>query len=134
MKATEFRIGDYIMFVHEGVTPQLCRVSCIDETKPNEVWATPQCDPSILLKIGKEDFAPIPLTEEILEKNGWKKQCSNLDMSGWSNNHIKIYPQDKKLGGGFSFFYSGNSVQYVHYLHELQHILWALGLDDNITV
>ncbi len=123
MKVTELKIGDLVLYQSE-----VAEVDCVRSTNIMVYLESGYWDAY------EDDIAPIPLTEEILEKNGWKKQCSNLDMPGWSNNHVKLYPQDKKFGGGFSFFYSGNSVQYVHHVHQLQHILWALGLDDNLKI
>ena len=122
MKATELKIGDYFLFKENPV-----RVCLVDD----EVCVTANGE---YIDARVEDLSPCPLTSEILEKNGWHKQASNGEAQGWSNGHVKLYPQGEKFGGGFMFLYSGNAVQYIHHVHGLQHLLWALGMNDNLEI
>ena len=76
----------------------------------------------------------IPLTIEILEKNGWRLVNHKVDISGfeWKDYSredgfvdVEYYPEIKN----FAAFYCGQELRDIQYVHELQHILWALDED-----
>lgn len=123
MKATEFKIGDCVAYKGKPARIQALDSPCIYVEVDREIWGALEDD---------GDIAPIPLTEEILEKNEWHRQSINVVMQGWSNGYVELYPQDKN--SCFVFAYSGHKVQYIHYVHQLQHILWALGMSDNLKI
>lgn len=127
MKATELKIGDCVAYKGKPA-----RIQALDSPI---IYVAMDADGDILgIPEAAGDISPIPLTEETLERNGWHRQASHGETQGWSNGHAKLYPQDRKFGGGFMFLYSGNAVQYVHHVHQLQHILWALGMDDDLKI
>ena len=74
------------------------------------------------------ELEPIPLTKEILEKNGWKlkeggytKDCSVCNGLYLIQNHFSFS----------TFVIVGDSyIGTIYHLHELQHILWVLKEDD----
>ena len=82
--------------------------------------------------VSVDDIKPIPLTPEILEKNGWKlshgfywspnEEGAEVGLSSQTgyvwNAYMKSYP----LRSGI------NSVS------DLQHLLFGLGLDSNMIV
>lgn len=89
----------------------------------------------------KEEISPIPLTPEILEKNGWKiedvnpNDLSNIVSKGIMYRAIK----NKEI----LFFQKGASVFTcplnwrkieIKYVHELQHLLFGLGLNSEMEV
>ena len=91
--------------------------------------------------VADRDILPIPLTEEILEKNGWKiedvnpNDLSNIVSKGIMYRAIK----DKEI----LFFQKGTSVFTCHlnwrkieirYVHQLQHLLFGLGLNSEMEV
>lgn len=96
MNANELMMGDWVYHSEDGFT-QIGQRDFHDHTK--EYW---------------NKFSPIPLTAEILEKNGFK----NIDKLGAERcNGFNIYFKD---GDGFSFnehYFS------LHYVHEFQHAL-----------
>lgn len=80
------------------------------------------------------DLKPVPLTKEILEKNGWEYSQPYND---WTYSIGDVREFCLYEGGRGFIIKQCNSITDLHtiaYVHELQHILWALGVDDNMTV
>lgn len=76
----------------------------------------------------------VPLTPEILEKNGFEMR---EDTVVYMKNRLALKPLGDEKGyqvglGSLCTFYV--KVKIVEYVHELQYILWALGEDANITI
>ncbi len=73
-----------------------------------------------------ERIAPIPLTAEILEKNGFVKQWNE----SWKlNNSNLLIDEDNGLYVGISML----SLR-LDYVHELQHVLRFCGIDKEIEL
>lgn len=96
----------------------------------------------------KEFAKDIPLTTEILEKNGWEKKVMNR---GVMNSHLVYTKPDieeygyfpiyieKGIGDEFDVYpFTGNHVckqiAYIKYVHQLQHLLFGLGLNSEMEV
>lgn len=90
----------------------------------------------------RDHIEGILLTPDILEKNGWNKRndpTSSCDIysKGKDAFYVSLEQSIYKKQEGFDFVVAdstyrfGNKIQYVH---ELQHILWALGLNAEIKV
>lgn len=94
------------------------------------------------------ELYPIPLTPEILEKNGWKKEVMSR---GVKNSHLVYTKPDieeygyfpiyieKGIGDEFDVYpFTGNNVctqiAYIKYVHQLQHLLFGLGLNSEMEV
>lgn len=76
-----------------------------------------------------KDIVPIPLTPEILEKNGWK-----LEGATWiyKKGYIKVFRLlDNKTYAAYIF---EARVFEFHFIHELQHLLFGLGLNSELEV
>lgn len=77
----------------------------------------------------EEELKPIPLTQEILNKNEWK-----YDGATWifkkGNNYIFILLDDKT----YAAYISGVRVLEFHFVHQLQHLLFGLGLNSEMEV
>lgn len=76
----------------------------------------------------------VPLTPEILEKNGFEMR---EDTVVYAKNRLSLKPLEDEKGyqvglGSLHFFYV--KVKIVKYVHQLQHILWALGEDANLKI
>lgn len=69
------------------------------------------------------EIAPIRLTKEILEQNKGTWQAG-----------IHLYPNGKDWVVGIGNAYQSLEVMTIHFVHELQHIIWALGMDDNFKM
>lgn len=82
------------------------------------------------------ELYPIPLTPEILEKNGWESTKESLGHS-FKN---KKYPRFAlwSINDKWSFTIDGvmvcNTLSCLCYVHELQHLLFGLGLNSEMEV
>ena len=98
--------------------------------------------------IREDAIAPIPLTPEILEKNGWVKEvmCRGIKNSHWvytkpdieEYGYFPIYIE-KGIGDEFDVYpYTDNQVctqiAYIKYVHQLQHLLFGLGLNSEMEL
>ena len=94
------------------------------------------------------ELYPIPLTPEILEKNGWKKEVMSRGVknSHWvytkpdieEYGYFPIYIE-KGIGDEFDVYpFTDNNVckqiAYIKYVHQLQHLLFGLGLNSEMEV
>lgn len=98
--------------------------------------------------IREDAIKPISLTPEILEKNGWKKGVMSR---GVKNSHCVYTKPDieeygyfpiyieKGIGDEFDVYpFTGNNVctqiAYIKYVHQLQHLLFGLGINHEMEV
>ena len=80
------------------------------------------------------DIKPIPLTPEILQKNGWK--YTKIAPSLYQYYKDDIYIKYDKLEEKFKFddlYWSAYSFE-IPYVHTLQHLLFGLGLKTEMEV
>ena len=132
MKAKELMIGDWVAYRHKYMlNPLLCEVISIDVPHGELVLRHLQSEKVDefgnkyykVIKTRYEDVFAIPLTAEILEKNGWSLKPINEKASIWCHpdipfhlsSYLKIWEFDM-----FSF----------NYIHELQHALRLCGLNE----
>jgi hypothetical protein len=94
--------------------------------------------------VADRDILPIPLTPEILEKNGWKKEAMsrgirirNLVYTKPDIEEYGYFPIyiEKGIGDEFDVYpFTDNNVckpiAYIKYVHQLQHLLFGLGLNS----
>ena len=97
-------------------------------------------DSSTTYSISNNEVRPIPLTSEILEKNGWVKEekdgsvfsLSEAFMGGDEDDEdnytcFQLYYQNKK--DGWVIDMRGEPLKFeIHYIHELQHLFFVLVL------
>lgn len=72
---------------------------------------------------------PIPLTPEILEKNGWKKLYEKFFEKNVNDIRLTI-----ELSENFYVAINRIFIMEIHYIHELQHLLFGLGLKHEMEV
>ena len=85
----------------------------------------------------EEALKPIPLTPEILEKNGWKKKmycdwCHYLPIEG----NILYLSKGIGIDGAFSVGV-GQDMSYIasiSFVHQLQHLFFSLNINYEIEV
>lgn len=80
---------------------------------------------------------PITLTPEILEKNGWRTQNRwyyYLDVAEGFISYIGIDFKHKSNKGHLYVEVNGNNMVEIQYCHELQHLLFGLGLNSEMEV
>ena len=81
-----------------------------------------------------KDIAPIPITPDILEKNGWEKvvcrflYCRKKEFETLT---FRLFDEDYgwKLRCG-----NQNLIKKVEFVHELQHLLFGLGINHEMEV
>ncbi len=120
MKATELKLGDWVYTKNP--------ITC--EDMPCKVkWIHPILVDGYKTVIPCEEISPIPLTKEILEKNGWTFYGTQRY---WEYQNKYEFTLVHRNGKGFEI----EQVPYItfQYVHELQHILWALGMKDNMKI
>lgn len=83
----------------------------------------------------KEEISPIPLTPEILEKNGWKKSKINDCAYFYYKDGLFLTYTSKDGKFWFDDFdYSSSICVGLPYVHSLQHLLFGLGLNSEMEV
>ena len=86
------------------------------------------------------ELSGVPLTQEILEKNGWDFTGYNTDFNGnllniCSKRDILPYLYDYYATEGFSVSICGKIVlPNIKYVHELQHLFFGLGINSEMEV
>ena len=80
--------------------------------------------------VNQAELSGVPLTHEILEKNGWKKTNEYI------TSELEYF--DTKLTRVNLFFSISNTYRYdkckMLYVHQLQHLLFGLGLNSEMEV
>ena len=81
------------------------------------------------VRVESNEIKPIPLTPEILKKNEWE-----YDGATWifkkGNIYIFILLDDKT----YAAYILGVRVLEFHFVHQLQHLLFGLGLNSEMEV
>lgn len=94
-------------------------------------------DNDAFIYLYEHQIASVPLTPEILEKNGWKTQ------NGWFYylyvrkgfiSCIDIDFQHKSGRGKLLVKSNNDSLLEIEYVHQLQHLLFGLGLNHEMDV
>lgn len=123
MKANELMVGDYV--IRKNILKEILIVIAIDSIR-NVVYLDLD-GLGITEKI--ENIEPIPLTAEILEKNGFQQISTNKYVSGTVT--IAIFVEEflitiKSLGARVMIT--------IKYIHELQHALQLCNIDKEIEL
>lgn len=134
MKANELMIGDYVRFKH-GID-KVVGVSWV----PGLVDCAWFAASATLFPESVEDVNPIPLTPEILEKNGFKEiSCGTSYVYGLTDDYYTIAIDElsdsiwrvEYLNREFNLPLCRNTVSFVH---ELQHALRLYGIEKEIEI
>ena len=100
------------------------------------------------VKVTSKEIKPIIITPEILQKNGWVKEVMSR---GVKNSHLVYTKPDieeygyfpiyieKGIGDEFDVYpFTGNNVctqiAYIKYVHQLQNLLFGLGIKNEMEV
>lgn len=146
IKPEELRIGDLVRVNRDCAFPKgtMCAVTDI---RPEKALKDKKGIVS-LSAINDDDDGPwgawccyiegIPLTPELLEKNGFKEEQHQKEgASEWYDYYhydlgINIVYEVEE--NKFAAYLDGKKLREIQYVHELQHILWALGLNAELKV
>ena len=90
--------------------------------------------------VNQLELSVVPITTEILEKNGWKFIGHQMDFGGflfdiYSKRDILPYLYYYYATKDFSVSICGEvALPDMKYVHELQHLLFCLGLNSEMEV
>lgn len=139
MEEVKYIPGDLVMFKNSfepsdtcvGIVKFLGNISDI-------ILLCPYTNLNLEYFIKEENIQGIPLTSEILEENGWFED-SFLDSykSFYKNdrNYPSLHGQQTKDGYAFDIdIGETNIMTNVKYVHQLQHLLFGLGLNHEMEV
>ena len=147
MKAQDLRIGDLVQILDEHGDIKTCKVVGIASEKCRNTKTRgflqgaaklrpldlEEDEPSDWYGCWCEGIEPITLTPEILVKNGWSKISDSL------YNYVPrcdIFLSLEYVGVGWMVAWDEERIKMreVKYVHELQHLLWWLGLDAELKI
>lgn len=135
MNTNKYIAGDWVKLI--GFYPS--RNMQIDEVRQNFLLFKEEFN-----IIDCMEVQPIPLTFKILEENGWelhehhkRKHFEGVEWYAYDNLPVvgislKFYPEEKAF---FAFLYEEEiSENPIRYVHDLQHLLFGLGISHEMKV
>ena len=153
MKLEELKIGDLVQVVKDDYIIQkgtICKVIGLSATYLSAfgghkaVVSLLTIDTENIRSMSCENIKGIPLTKDILLKNGWKllkyHEKNSYDDVSWSSYHkpaetnisLIFYQEEEAF---FPFLYAQEiSEKPIRYIHQLQHLLFGLGLNSEMEV
>lgn len=79
----------------------------------------------------KDNIVPIPLTPEILEKNGWESINGKYALKIKNANYVVLeFTED----GIYAYINEKTMLFTIKYIHELQHLLFGFGINHEMDV
>ena len=148
IKPEDLRIGDLVRTNRDCAFPKgtMCVVTDI---RPEKVYKDKVGVVGLIATYDDDDgpwgawcrsIEGISLTPELLEKNAFKHEQHQKDSnSEWHDFYhydlgINIVYEVAKKGNKFTVYLDGKKLREIKHVHELQHILWALGLNAELKV
>ena len=129
----DLRIGDLVKTTTRNPILEkgsICKVFLIDALINSII--VQKSDVDVCRCLVKEEIEGIRLTPDILEKNGLEQEYYAPIIYGHIGHDIEIsFLQTSKR---CSVLLNDISLCEIQYVHQLQHILWALGLDANLKI
>lgn len=78
-----------------------------------------------------EDLKPIKLTRTILKNNGWESINDKYALKIKNANYVVLeFTED----GIYTYINENTMLFTIKYIHELQHLLYALHIDSNLKI
>lgn len=148
IKPEDLRIGDLVRVSRDCMFPKgtMCIVTDINPLKVSK----DKKGVVSLSAINDDDDGPwgawccniegIPLTPELLGKNGFKEEQHQKEgTSEWYDfyhydHDINVVYEVGEKENIFAAYLHGEKLREIKYVHKLQHILWALGLNAELKV
>lgn len=148
IKPEDLRIGDLVMVSNDNcMIPKgaLCEVVAIDSERACEdkkgladLLQTVREEWEISHGVWCNNIEGIPLTPELLKKNNFKEEQHQKEgTSEWYDFYhydLGINIVYEVEGNKFAAYLDGKKLREIQYAHELQHILWALGLNAELKI
>lgn len=123
MEAKEVMTGDWVKYgnrfaIIQSITPNECCILVSCSGSDELIWET------------YDNIEPIPITPEILEKNGWEERPTGYvfytDGKRYDNSLWYIF--------GSNTFVVNNAEFQIKYVHQLQHVLRLCGIEKEIIL
>lgn len=122
MDKLEYIPGDLVKFATNTYTI----VNFGENFLQSKIYALISTNSTKTAFVADRDILPIPLTPNILEKNGWKK----VEYGPYGKGRIEIEQCNEN-----EFMYCKGDLKVVFlYVHSLQHFLFGLGLNSEMEV
>lgn len=150
IKPEDLRIGDLVMVSNDNcMIPKgaLCEVVAIDSERACEdkkgladLLQTVREEWEFSHGVWCNNIEGIPLTPELLKKNNFKEEQHQKEgTSEWYDFYhydlgINIVYEVEEKESKFAAYLDGKKLREIQYVHELQHILWALGLNAELKI
>ncbi len=145
MKATELMIGDWVLISVWDCKPFPSKVTSINYNSYQGKDFVDWIDTEDEEDIGMYAVQPIPLTPEILEKNGFEKkeddegqELYSLLLGEWAITYMSIYGCPYLTIEDVLDYDRAHSVlnlkDSVYHVHELQHALKLCGIEKEIKL
>ena len=81
------------------------------------------------------ELSGVPLTPEILKKNEWRKTKESFKTQSYYKKNFGVNVMTIiTINGYFRVVYNITHIRYIQYVHELQHLLFGLGLNSEMEV
>lgn len=129
MEAKDLMVGDWV------------QVPClIDNTENYNAWCQIKqlrdCDLDVIgfKELSYDEICPIPLTPEILEKNGWVKNLYSAE--SYDNEELECLSLWVGEDGKNKWWWhvGVELVTPINYVHELQHALRLCGIEKEVKL
>jgi hypothetical protein len=135
MKANELMVDDWVLW--KGKPVQVASVSGVKYSFGQIDVTLAHCNDKKLLETHDiKSIQPIPLTPEILEKNGFVKQDDGWYKITLEENNLVGVQNFENVSWIFGAIVFPNLIDHlgINYVHELQHALKLCKIDKKIVL
>ena len=127
MDKLEYIPGDLVKFATNTYTI----VNFGENFLQSKIYALISTNSTKTAFVADRDILPIPLTPEILVKNGWKSINGKYALKIKNANYVVLeFTED----GIYTYINENTMLFTIKYIHELQHLLYALHIDSNLKI
>lgn len=138
MKETKYIPGDLVMVKKAALQFARNKVFKVISSHNGSILHVAILGDNETYRIYGDSVRPIPITSEILEKNGWDKEPSeNVTWYKYRTDKSNLYickdsfnNKDWLVCVALDKHYVAN----INYVHQLQHLLFGLGLNHEMEV
>lgn len=134
MKVSELMIGNWVLISPMDCDPVAKRVTAINYNSYRGKDYCDWIDVDGWDELSEKEIQPIPITAEILKKNGWIKDGHDEDAGdsyNYDNNKIWGWIDE---GGMDIGFHGDNICMSIKYVHQLQHAMRLIGIEKEIVL
>lgn len=125
LKISDLPVGDWVMVEWPDGERWRGRLTRLSVTGGVEVC----CANDKHVRCSSDFISSIPITAEILEKNGFEENCER-----WYNSNLLMEFEQYKDGWCRTINDGEYSVYFIKYVHQLQHVLRLAGVEKEINL